>query len=226
MDGDRFDALSRRLASTASRRQALKIAAAGMVGGFLLKRSAAPASAAASDDINVCRLSGRPNVPGVILSVSPAAAERLKNRRGYVVCDDGEELNTATCACQPVVGGPGPCLPNGGLCHGAQVCCSGSCNSDNVCNCGVDGLYCSSNSQCCSNTCAGGTCVCSRAGESCAYDEGCCGHKCVDGVCACNAAYEACQSNAQCCGGSCRNGTCVCGGAGSICGSDSACCGG
>jgi Cys-rich repeat protein len=126
MDGDRFDAFSRALATNTSRRRTLKVLAAGVLGGAFGLRRIAPADAAAND-IGVCYLTGRQGVPGTYLVVTRAAAERLKGRRGYVVCEEGERINPDTCECMVEEEEPAPACPApaemGRWCT-ADTCCS------------------------------------------------------------------------------------------------------
>jgi hypothetical protein len=114
-------------------------------------------------------------------------------------------------------GGPGTgsCLQLGASCHVAGDCCSSDC-VNGFCNypaCQSDNLPCTSNGQCCSQTCgSNGTCTpldtkCSTVGNVCSSSAACCSGLCSGGTCQassfCVQPGDACAASGDCCTGSC-----------------------
>ena len=182
-------------------------------------------------EVEVCYQTGNRFRPHVTFSVSMIAASRLKGRRGYVVCDDGETLDTATCTCKPEMGEsePGPsCGAVGAACQNNGDCCGNVVCSNGVCICSGWGEVCDGDdnldAQCCSNSCVNNICACLGTNAACTNDRGCCSGSCVNGTCACSTTGAACQADGECCSDSCENGACVCASIGTACDVDSDCC--
>ena len=181
-----------------------------------------------SGEVTICYLTGNRFRPHVVMSVSPLAAARLKGRSGYVVCDEGEQLDTETCACEPDLGGeePGPsCSPVGGTCQDNGDCCGdGSPCENGICQCATSGSGCDTTNDCCSGICDSGLCQCVGPGMACTNDRNCCGGSCADGTCSCLGAGADCGGDGQCCSGACDGGACLCGAPTAVCQVDADCC--
>jgi len=106
-------------------------------------------------------------------------------------------------------------------------------------NCQVSGAQCTSNADCCSNSCnpmtqqcAPSLMECKGAGSPCGSSIECCTLSCTGGACSANACIQdgqACQTAAECCGGSCDANKCTalstsCKTAGNACTVGSDCC--
>ncbi len=113
-------------------------------------------------------------------------------------------------SCRPATGCTGLDLP----CELAAQCCSLAC-VEGACSpssCAPAGGACSTNADCCGNSCDAGTCAdiggsCKPAGEACDKNDQCCSGSCQDSHCelleACRAEGELCVSAAACCSGVC-----------------------
>ena len=178
MDPTKFDELTKALATSTSRRQALKTIAATTIGGIL-------------------GLSGIGNV-----FAKPCTPLGRHCNRKSVCCGGGScDPTTSKCACPP-----GTTLLNGACCPNANVCgttclaapcdssqcltcdsstgtCVSSCDAGQCQTC--QGGTCASSCNACS-TCQGGTCVSScSSGQDC-LSNGTCASPCTPGVpCSC-----------------------------------------
>ena len=98
--------------------------------------------------------------------------------------------------------------------------------------CQANGGTCSSNAECCSDYCGGGTCStpCSQNGSACATGGDCCSGHCNAGTCAtpCAANGGACTDGGDCCSGQCNSNLCVppCTPNDGSCGTGADCCSG
>jgi hypothetical protein len=176
MNGYRFDALTRNYASAATRRTALQLLTAGLLGGLLAQRGARSALAAQPQ---------RPDRDGDglydddetdVYGTNPDVVDTDGDGAG-----DGEEVYVGT---DPLVPnddvGPAPlaCAQTGQSCAAAD-CCLGYCTQDAVCACVSDGFACAGigTGGCCSGQpCnAAGYCgTCSSIGARCTADAECC----------------------------------------------------
>jgi hypothetical protein len=127
-----FDELATGLASgSISRRKALRLMGAALVGGTLASLGIREAAA----DPPGCKRNG-------------------KHCKRDTQCCSGDCSSSGTCVgllgCEP----PGnPCTTNQDCCFGV---CRGTCIQEG--DCGLNGDPCSDDSDCCSNICANGTC--------------------------------------------------------------------
>jgi hypothetical protein len=118
----------------------------------------------------------------------------------------------------------GSCGANGDVCTTGAGCCSGSCDPMTMtCTsvggmCATAGMPCNVPTDCCNNTCVGGTCSatqCKSTGESCVADLDCCTVSCAGGTCqpivsgGCVTLGNNCAQNAECCSNLCSGGKCV-----------------
>jgi hypothetical protein len=136
--------------------------------------------------------------------------------------------NGSTCACNSDCCSDDCQIPSGqssGQC--VQTCqnnVNGSCASEACCSpllcysgnetcltCFNNGYTCSSNSQCCSGDCSGGTCAsaCLANGSQCTSASQCCGGGCSPqgGCFTCGASGSGCNAGWQCCSGLCGGST-------------------
>ena len=120
-------------------------------------------------------------------------------------------------------------------------CCSGVCDGT-VCAapsfCQANGGSCSSDTDCCLNSCVNGTCsdqICKDVGQSCSSGNDCCTGTCSQGTCAslaggsCKVLGQTCSGDSQCCSTNCQSGFCAkayyCQPVGDVCWSNDDCCG-
>lgn len=102
-------------------------------------------------------------------------------------------------------------------CGGCGVVCSAptaTC-TEGACTCQVDGLPCTSHSDCCSDSCAFGICGCVPVGGACTgAQDFCCGRNegatiCTSGNCRYLDGRAACFADNECITGICKNGNCA-----------------
>ena len=213
MDDQRFDALTRRLATRSSRRGVLGGLLAGVLGGLLGR----------SGPVEAKPRTGR--APTLATACTTDAE-----------CGPGQVCDPATgsCIARGGTGRGGPC-PRGSACTTDATCCGGEvCDTLNGVCIGaggpctnVDGT-CFDSLDCCGNeACVGGTCQRTTAGGCtpgavCAGDGDCCGGEvCVNGVCAKAAHQAGCGAGMARCAGTCvdiQNDPANCGACGAGCG--------
>jgi hypothetical protein len=170
-----FDELARGLASgSISRRKALRLMGAALVGGTLASLPgvawAAPEGNSACDAFCHQNFSGR-----------QAGTCSKKGARGTGPC---YECTAAGCGPNftkpttcPVTGQTYNCSACQCECPSGQVVCGGKCGTSN-------GGTCTSSTQCCSGDCDGGVC-CIQDGGQCVISRECCGKlsTCLGGIC-------------------------------------------
>jgi hypothetical protein len=219
MDKDRFDQLSRTIATTSTRRQLLR----GLILG---------ATATAIAGISPVTAEAKPPPPKCL----PAGSGCRMNSKcctgvccGGVCCVAGQGCLNGQC-CAPAAACPSFCCPTG------QTCCSGNCVTlgINDQNCGGCGITCRSD-----QICSAGKCICDGAGLTecsgkCANtqtDSSNCGHcgiscsggeTCVSGTCLCDPGFDFCSGKCV----SINTDPSNCGGCGQSCGSGQVCSGG
>lgn len=189
MNHDRFDDLTRALASSASRRQALKLLGGGLLAALV------PGSVFAKGGSN----SACSNFCAQVFGANTKAAGQCTSdaTKGKGLCyecgpksDGSQRLCGTTCI--------GPTQPCNGSCPSGSKLCDGSCIPNDQC-CGgcID-------DPCNRGTCQNGTCV--RTPTICSH-----GQFCVDGECRSPCpAYPGCTDACPCPSGqTCQNGTCV-----------------
>jgi hypothetical protein len=197
MESSKFDALTKALATSTSRRQALKTLAATTFGGILALSGIGQVFAE-----NTCKppcLAGQKCCGGKCLDTN-----KDPNHCGdcNVVCKSGLCVN-------------GLCCPPGAVKCG-NSCCSFTCCGSNTCvntqtdvkNCGACGNVCGNNQTCkngqCVNNCvqlSNGTCVtpCSPSGTNCPCGECICNtHDRTVLYCHNNSIGGDCTSDSQC----------------------------
>jgi hypothetical protein len=129
-----FDELARGLASgSISRRKALRLMGAALVGGTLASLGIREAAA----DPPGCKRHGK------------------HCKRNTQCCSGDCDSDSGTC-----VGGLLGCAPPGAPCRTPQDCCFGVCRGTCIQegDCGSNGDPCSDDIDCCSNICGNGTC--------------------------------------------------------------------
>jgi hypothetical protein len=252
MDGDRFDKVTRALASGGSRRSLLK--------ALLGLGAAAATGKAVLSDSDARTVGTRPSVPTPKPPVpTPTRTPTLAPTPtpacsgfpcGFDCCDaevqccDGEccprghECLTKRFPESPLVEEE-VCCPAHRVCDAATTkCCpDGEVCQDNRCCRGLD-APCTSNSQCCTGpggiggTCLNGLCKpCADANTRCNHDDDCCSGACYAGLClaGCAPPASSCDSHQDCCPGSstgqgfCVGGVC-CLGLDDTCQTDGQCC--
>ena len=177
MDSSRFDDLTKALATSTSRRQALKAFGASVVGGIL----------------------GLSGIDTALAHKPFCRGNGSKCNRGSDCCSGYCANNVCTCPPAPACNSACPCPSdstclNGTCCPTSQACNGACCPSGTVC---VNGACCPT-SQACNGTCcpSGTTCVngaCCPTSQVC--NGTCCpsGTVCVNGTCA-----HPCTSDADC----------------------------
>lgn len=217
MDQNRFDDLTRALASSTSRRQALKLLGGGLLaalvpGSVFAKgggnsdcakfcastfgantRAAGQCTADAAKGKGLCKQCGSAN-PSSICCTRNANGVCSSYSGAHCACPTGQTCVNGTCT---VV-----CPSDTTLCNGACV----DTTSDGA-NCGGCGITCSvghcNNSHCCQDS-VGSNATCSESLP-------CCGGECQDGHCCLPPGGATCHGNDQCCSGFCQeDGVCGC----------------
>ena len=236
MDNQRFDRISRLIALSASRREALKGIAAIIGGGALVGATARIAGAQDTGEVP----------PGGSCTAGGDCTTGLCSEEGICYCvDPAEPLNgcpctTGTenpcgadtllcCATTETPGGPGVCTPDsigcnptgectaqpGDACEVDADCCQGSCSEEGVCYCEDParpwiGCSCNTGTEA---PCGGGTALCCPTSD----EPGGPGI-CTSSMAGCNPTGEctsdpggSCTTDADCCEGSCsEDGVCYC----------------
>jgi hypothetical protein len=219
MDGSRFDRLARIAGEAHSRRDALRLALAGAIGGGALVALDADAKK------HRCKAKkGKKRCNGVCISIIDDP-----NNCGDCgfACDDGQ-----TCVGGACFGGGGglpietPCDPATDVCEAGLACDSPTtrhtCSStvegiDNWC-CLPPGAACDTECDCCGNNfCDGGRCKCNPedgncSGGTCNSSDDCSGNTpdCCDGTCVDTLSDpNNCGGCGAVCNGDCEAGTCV-----------------
>lgn len=201
MDGQRFDAIARGLASGVSRRSLLSGVAAGIgaaVTGWF-GRDGVEAARRCRKAGEICRK------PGDCCS-DFCGPKDSTGRQRCDVCSDG----ASTC-------GDVGCCPSGSTCVDGE-CCANACG-DSCCGAGescVDGGCCPTENVCNGQFCCAETSICT-VDVCCASDDVCS----AGGKTFCCGAGNACDANG--CVAQCELGSCASTG---DCGPDQACCGG
>jgi hypothetical protein len=237
VDNQRFDRISRLIAKSASRREALKGIAA-LIGGGAIATVAGNGIARAQETGDV--------PPGGDCTDGSDCTTGLCNEGGICYCVNPDEpLNGCPCTtgtddpcgagtllCCPTSdepGGPGICTRDsigcnptgectsdpGGSCESDADCCQGSCSEEGVCYCEDPsrpwiGCSCNSGTE---SPCGGGTTLCCPSTD----EPGAAGICTSDSV-GCNPTGEctsdaggSCETDADCCEGSCSDdGVCYC----------------
>src|SRR5436189_251518 len=170
MEPTKFDNLTKALATSTSRRQALKTIAATTLGGILGLSGLGTAFGATTchrnglgcDTNSQCCSNYCANGEKCTCPPAPAC-------NSYCPCPSGETCVSGACTC----GSAGDC-PNG------QNCCNGVCVNEqtDVNNCGSCGHVCASG-----QVCQNGTCVtpCTANGGTCSASSNCCSGFCFNG---------------------------------------------
>jgi hypothetical protein len=104
------------------------------------------------------------------------------------------------------------CLSDGNACTSSSDCCSGLCNSAQLCGCQSDGSDCLTSSDCCSAFCNSfAICGCVGNGGPCISNGDCCSAYCNSfDHCGCLGDGSNCLTDRDCCSGVC-NSTLTCG---------------
>ena len=176
MDGERFDAIARRM-TTSSRRGALRLLAGGAAGALLARL--APAGVAAQEAQAVCRFVGEPC-------------------RVNVECCRGARCQGGTCQCRPnhtncngrcrdLRSNERHCGACNTPCEPGRACCRRRCvdPATDPAHCGRCGRACRAD-----QSCDGGACACPAGSAEC-------GGACKGGGSA------PCTEDEQCCSGAC-----------------------
>lgn len=214
MEGDRFDGLTRKMASLLSRRTVARgvagVAGAAALGGLLIGSDADAKKKKKKD----CRKKGCPAPSNPCQVATCTRGKKKKNGRRRYTCVVSDAADGVSCGTDKICQS-GTCYgtcPENSICGGGQTCCNNACVNINS-----DFHYCGScNAGCNANTadkCAGGQCKCG-SGSACTG-----GKICTDGGCACPEGQTDCS------------GTCVdlrsdndnCGACGRECASNTVC---
>ena len=184
MDHDRFDDLTRVLATTTSRRQFLKLLGGGLLAGLLPRNVLA--GGGNSNCANFCAQVFGANTPAAGKCTSDAA-------HGKGLCY----------TCGPAAPAGHPPLCGQVCCSAGQDCCNGTCTtlSTDVNNCGSCGNVCTTTVANATATCTNGVC-----GFTCNAGSLVCGNNCCG-------SDQGCRTNGTCCnlkGGFCTKATDCC----------------
>jgi hypothetical protein len=245
MDGDRFDALARSLATSHPRRTVLRGVFGGAAGGMLslVGRSGAdadlckPLEKQCKKDVQCCSGHCAPSPSG---SISTAHSDSICCAAGKVQYPVGICCTPTTCAaagatCGTIPDGCGGTL-SCGPCTAPQTCGGGGIA--NVCGCtpttcAAQGATCGTISNTCGGTlpcgsCDAGACLICTDDHTCASI--CTGGRvcCGGGACGLADGTPGCAGDADCCSGICVAGICQAapGSDGSPCDSAADCAGG
>ena len=121
--------------------------------------------------------------------VQPSGSQICAIGQRQLQCNTGTWVDVGACTCPDC-----PQVQMGGLFCCADCSCTTGCAP---CTCGSGspsppppppscnsvGVSCSSNSDCCSLVCLGGTCTCLANGSACAVNNNCCGGICSGNIC-------------------------------------------
>ena len=204
MDGNRFDRLTRLLASATSRRTAIK-------GAFGIAIGGATAGAMVEDGEAIrCRLGGNyctrnSQCCSGTCRTGSRWPTRLRNR---CACNPGQTDCGSSCV---TLGTNSNCSRCGNRCAAGQTCLSGTCQ--NVIPCGS--TYCNKSTE----ICVENSVCCAKGSNSQLCDGACCDGHCCDDVC-CDAdkkcvGFVCCEEtdndalcNGECCANVCADGVC------------------
>ena len=196
MDAVQFDTLTRRLATSRTRRGALRLLAGTLGWSFVAPLRPEEAAAKCVGLNQSCK--------------KPKKGRSLGKRRrccSGTRCDQGLcradqcVFGLTLCAgrCIEVLSDPNNCGACANRCPDGRSCCNGTCSTlQESPNCGACGTVCPAGTSCC-----GGTCVnlqdpanCGSCGNACRPGQFCQGGACVD---RCTDDGQVCQTDAQCC---------------------------
>jgi hypothetical protein len=170
MDHERFDDLTRALATSTSRRQFLKTLAGGAAGGLLalLGIGEAAADDTCKPNGKKCRKNAQCCSNNCVSGTCAACPSGQRLCNGSCIpqndcctnadCASDQICQNGTCVT--------PCTANGGICGGDGDCCSGNCSNGFCCDPGQVGL---SNGSCATPCSSTADCSCS-ARSSCQQD--------------------------------------------------------
>jgi hypothetical protein len=189
MEPNRFDQLTKTLASSISRRQALKAITVSTVGGVIGWRATGTAEAAGN---SACA-----QWCAAVFGADTAAARRCTadaaHRNSSALCytcgpaSPGGGVAPAAICCTHTRSGYCASYTHAACCTSHQVCRNGICAS----TCTSNGGHCSGSTDCCSGNCSNG--ICCNSGQV-ALDNGTCATPCTTaGDCSCGAQF--CGSN-------------------------------
>jgi hypothetical protein len=199
MDARHFDALTRRLTRTRSRRGALRLLGATVAGLAFHRQPEESAAKRLCPDCETgcCTGKGGTCEPGTLPGACGGGGKKCK------VCDEfAETCQNGTC-----------CVPGRGTCGKGQRCCENVPCTDGAC-CSPAGKPCQTADNCCdpfAHTCEGGKCCVPDEGE-CTKKKECCSGSCNNGKCGCVPDGEKCPKNCKTnerCAGCCNDGLCI-----------------
>jgi hypothetical protein len=238
MDADRFDALTKRLATGgASRRRVLKGLGGSLLGAVLGGAETGWASAAPCPSGVVCSARCCPNASDICLAGKCTS------------CPSGKVCSAQCCPNASDICLAGKCTscPSGVICS-AQCCAAGETCQAGQCAaaptttpapqpgpCGAVGAPCAAAGDCCApNVCANAACAAAcppgyRECDGVCYPGGCCtdadcGGSCL--VCGADHTCHSCPASQVCQGGVCVPATRPCGQPGATCATNADCCSG
>ena len=187
MAGHPFDALSRELAGSPTRRDALRLLLGGTFAAALARLGLGEVAVA----VETCRAVGKRCERDKECCSKRCRRRTCRCRREGTPCTSGETCCSGSC--DFLVGG-GTCAPcRGRPCSADRPCCGGQTCTNGYCGgCRDRGVSCTSSSQCCFSDCGSSGACLSDAGGRCARDVDCracylggnCANACVNGVCA------------------------------------------
>jgi hypothetical protein len=202
MESNIFDEVTKAIATSTSRRQALR-RIAGILGGTALA-GLFPGLALADNsdcahfcdsvfdpgpDRGKCK-SDAAHHTGLCYTCGPASPGGTKP----ICCPQNPDgtctsYSSATCCSGGQVCQNGacvtPCTPDGGSCTLDSECCTGICDSySGTCGCEADGTHCHRDSDCCTGVCNEATtlCGCAPSGIVCLRNSDCCSGTCIPGI--------------------------------------------
>jgi hypothetical protein len=209
MEHERFDNLTRALATTTSRRQFLKT----LGGGLLAVLVPGQVLAKNRDCAKFCKAVFGADTPAADQCISDAA-------HGTGLCQQCGSVNPSSICCTRNASNYCTSYSGAACCSSSATCLNGSCCANaNVCGSTCLAAPCDS-SQCLTCDTTNGTCVGCPQGQTCVNGT-CCstsqvcngvccasGHSCLNGSCCPN--DQVCGSSCGCPSGqTCQNGTCV-----------------
>lgn len=238
MPATRFDELTKTLAGSTTRRQALRAVTLAAVGGLVGVRVTGTAYAANSACAKFCASVFGDNTP----ADEQCAADAAHGRGLCYSCgpaSPGGGVTPAAICCTRTSSGYCASYTTAACCPSGQTCQNGTC----ITPCASDGGTCDPNTPCCAGLiCCNGTCLngndfgtdnnnCGSCGNVCPT-----GANCAAGVCqqinggACNSRTACFFTTPQIHLGACCNGTCTdtttdsnCGACGNVCPTGTSC---
>ncbi len=232
MDGNRFDNLSRALTRGLTRRGAIKVFAAALIGGGTTRLAGdAAAIPPGPSRRSLCRVpfAGCTRHQQCCSGTCTTGRQLPRNLRNRCACYDG--LTGCNGFCIDLDTDNNHCGACGNACADGRRCCAGTCldTSADEANCGACGIVCADGHQCCDGTCldtSADEANCGDCGIVCASTEWC-----VSGVCECKRLCDGRECGDDSCGGTCGtctddntciDGACLCDGA--VCADGTKCC--